>query len=136
MNYLFTDGGSRGNPGNAACAFYIFDENELVDFGGKFLDKATNNVAEYSGLVLGLKAAQKLGIKELEVKMDSELIIKQIKGEYKVSSPEMKKLITKVFELNEEFDQISFTHIRRELNKFADKMVNIILDNVELVISN
>lgn len=126
---LFTDGGSRGNPGDAACAFFIFDEDKLVDFGGKYLGIVSNNVAEYNGLVLGLKAAQKLGVENLEVFMDSELIIKQIKGEYKVKSDDMKKEITKVMELNRGFKTITFAHVLRAENKFADKLVNAVLDS-------
>lgn len=127
---LFTDGGSRGNPGNAACAYYLFEDDKLLDFGGKFLGQVTNNIAEYSGLLLGLKAVEKLGLREVECNLDSELVVKQLNGEYKVSSPDMKAHVSKVMDSKKNFDSLTFNHVRREYNKFADKLVNIILDNV------
>ena len=129
---LFTDGGSRGNPGDAACAYFLFDGDKLADFGGKYLGIVSNNVAEYNGIILGLKAAENLGVGNLEVFMDSELIIKQINGEYKVKSDDMKREITKVMTLIKSFKTTSFTHVLREKNKFADKLVNTILDSKEL----
>ena len=129
MHYLFSDGGSRSNPGPAACAFFLFDADmQLVDFGGTYLGTATNNVAEYSGLIGGLKLAAKHGIKQLECRLDSELVVKQIGGQYKVKEPQMQKLNAEVCELMEQFTQVRFTHVLRALNKFADKEVNVILD--------
>jgi ribonuclease HI len=126
---LFTDGGSRGNPGEAACAYFIMDaNNQLVDFGGKYLGTCTNNVAEYKGLIEGLSLAKKNKISQLEVRMDSELIVKQINGEYKISNSDMQNLSKQVKELSKSFESIIFVHVRREQNKFADKQVNIILD--------
>jgi ribonuclease HI len=133
MHYLFTDGGSRGNPGNAACAFLIFDDNKLIDIGGKYLAHVTNNVAEYNGLIAGLKQAKKLEITELKCFLDSELVVKQINGEYKVSNDDMKKLVIQVKELSNDFQSIQFTHVLREKNKHADKMVNVILDSIERI---
>lgn len=130
MEYsLYTDGGSRGNPGPAACAFFLMNGDQVVDFGGEFLGEVTNNVAEYRGLIYGLRKAIKLDIKDLRVKMDSELVIKQIKGEYKISNSDMKKLSSEVKKLSEEFTSIQFEHVRREENKNADKLVNLILDS-------
>lgn len=129
MEYsLYTDGGSRGNPGPAACAFFLMNGDQVVDFGGEFLGEVTNNVAEYRGLIYGLKKAIKLKVKDLKVRMDSELVIKQIKGEYKISNNDMKKLSSEVKKLSEEFSSIEFEHVRREENKNADRLVNQILD--------
>lgn len=128
MYKLFTDGGSRGNPGSAACAYFLFKDENLVSFGGEYLNTNTNNHAEYKGLLLGLKEALKHNIQEVAVFMDSELIVKQIKGEYKISSEELKPLFIKVKELMAMFSLISFNHVPRAENKFADKLVNIILD--------
>lgn len=128
MYTLFTDGGSRGNPGSAASAFFIFKDNSLISFNGEYLNTNTNNYAEYYGLILGLKEALKHNISEIEVRMDSELIVKQIKGEYKVSSVDLKPMFTKAKELCAMFSKVEFKHIPRAENKFADKLVNIILD--------
>jgi ribonuclease HI len=128
---LFTDGGSRGNPGNAACAYFLFDGESLYDFGGKYLGVVSNNVAEYRGLTQGLKAAEKLGIDTLEVFMDSELIVKQVNGIYQVKNDDMKVEISKVMAVIKSFKMISFTHVLREKNKFADRLVNTILDSRE-----
>jgi ribonuclease HI len=132
MFKLFTDGGARGNPGPSACACVIYtDSNEVLDMNGKYLDTSTNNFAEYSGLLIGLDLALKNDIEELSCFLDSELVVKQIKGLYKVSNPEMKKLYNKVMEKVSKFKKIDFNHIERSKNKFADKLVNIILDAVK-----
>ncbi len=130
MSYkLFTDGGSRGNPGAAACAYVIFDaNNKLIAFDSRFLGTYTNNYAEYHGLIFGLKTASKKGISALECYLDSELVVKQLNGEYKVKDETIKLLFNEIQSLNKDFDSITFTHIRRELNKHADKLVNIVLD--------
>lgn len=130
MEYsLFTDGGSRGNPGNAACGFFIFDEKDnLVDFGGKYVGETTNNVAEYHGLIAGLEQAKKIGLENIVCKLDSELVVKQLQLKYKVKDEKMQVLFKKVNELSANFSRISFTHIPRAENKFADKLVNVILD--------
>lgn len=127
---LFTDGGSRGNPGNSAIAFVLYNENQLFDIGGKFVGTATNNFAEYNALIEGLKLAKK-HTDTLECYLDSELVVKQLKGEYKISSPDIKPLCQKVNDLRKEFKNITFTHVPRSENKIADKMVNILLDSVE-----
>ncbi len=131
MFTLFTDGGSRGNPGNSACAYFIFKDNLLEDFGGNFLGVGTNNNAEYLALINGLKLAIKDGIDNLEVRMDSELAIKQIIGVYKVSTDSIRELHREVKNLEKNFKKIEFKHVPREENKFADKLVNIILDTEE-----
>ncbi len=127
---LFTDGGSRGNPGNSAIAFVLYKDNQLFDIGGKYVGTATNNFAEYNALIEGLKLAKK-HTEDLECYLDSELVVKQLKGEYKISSPDIKPLCQKVNDLRKEFKNITFTHVPRSENKIADKMVNILLDSVE-----
>jgi ribonuclease HI len=125
---IFTDGGARGNPGPAACAAVVNNQ----DFS-EFIGETTNNVAEYRGLLLGLKSALKLAGKkseetELEIKMDSELVVKQLKGEYKVKDQNLKLLFADAQPLINKFKSVSFKHIRREENSRADKLVNEVLD--------
>ncbi len=130
MYRLFSDGGSRENPGNAAWAFFIFDDNDnLVCFDAKFIGQATNNFAEYSALLAGLNQAIKLSIKKINCFLDSELVVKQLNGDYKVNNIDIKKFVEQIKELTINFDIIEFIHIPRENNKFADKLVNIVLDS-------
>lgn len=126
---LFTDGGSRGNPGPAASGFILLDQDgSTVHEEGKYLGITTNNVAEYTALVLGLEKALHLKAKIIEIKMDSELIVKQMKGEYRIKQPHLLEIADKVRKLLDKFEKFSFTHVRREYNKQADRMVNIALD--------
>ena len=126
---IYTDGGARGNPGPAAAGVVIFDDHKkLISLEGKYLGKATNNEAEYQALIIALDAAHKLGIAIAKCYLDSELIVKQLNGEYKVKSPKMISKKAKVDELVKNFSQLDFIHIRRKYNKFADKLVNIALD--------
>jgi ribonuclease HI len=126
--YLFTDGGARGNPGPTGVGAVLYDEKKLVDIGGKFFPEATNNFAEYNGLIVGLKMAIKKGFSELTCYLDSELIVNQVNGKFKVSNADLKILKAKVDKLKESFEIISFEHIPREKNTIADKIVNLILD--------
>lgn len=129
MHKLFTDGGSRGNPGPAASAAFLFNDDQLVGFDAAYLGSTTNNVAEYNGLLIGLAMAAKQGVQELLICMDSELIIKQLKGEYRIKDANMVSLASKVKILLENFSKIELKHVPREQNKFADRMVNIVLDS-------
>ncbi len=127
---LYVDGGSRGNPGPAACAFIIREaEGRTIESRGFFLGKATNNVAEYSGLVRGLQAAREFGAKELHIFSDSELMVRQIIGEYRVKSPDLADLYREVQRLLLGFDRWQIKHVRRELNSEADRLVNKTLDD-------
>ncbi len=131
MHKLFTDGGARGNPGPAATGVFIFDEKDaLITFEGEYLGKATNNEAEYKALILGLENANKFGIKEIDCYLDSELVVKQLNGEYKVKQEHLKILKEQVQDLVFLFEKIAIHHVPREENKHADKMVNIILDSI------
>lgn len=129
-NYkLYSDGGSRGNPGPAACSCVIFDaDNNLFQIDSKFLGIATNNFAEYSGLILGLTIAAKNKISNIDCFLDSELVVKQLNGIYAIKDENIKILASEVFTLEKKFENITFTHVRRENNKIADKLVNIVLD--------
>lgn len=126
---LFTDGGARGNPGPAgAGALLLSPTGAEVEAISAYLGELTNNQAEYRALLLGLQAAIDNDVRELDVKMDSELIVKQMKGEYKVKNPGMKVLYDQAKQLVAQFDVISFHHIRRELNSDADALVNQAID--------
>lgn len=126
---LYTDGGSRGNPGHAASGFVIYDENNKeLHAEGKYLGINTNNFAEYTALIEGLKKAMEMGGTEIQIRMDSELIVKQMKGQYKIKQPHLQLLASEVLKLLGKFHSHSFTHVRRELNKRADHMVNDALD--------
>jgi ribonuclease HI len=126
---VFGDGGSRGNPGPSASGFVILDmdNNVLVD-KGVYIGMTTNNQAEYAALKLGLEEAKKMGAKEVEVYMDSMLVVNQLKGIFKVKNRELWALHDSITVLADSFERITFTHVPRELNKLADAAVNRALD--------
>lgn len=127
----YTDGGARGNPGPAAAGIAIYQpDGTLIAKHGTFLGEQTNNYAEYHALIFALKEAKKLGAKKVTARMDSELIVKQLAGEYRVRNQGLIPLFAEVKKLACDFEQISFSHVRREQNKLADKMVNVILDRM------
>lgn len=126
---LYTDGGSRGNPGPSACAYVICNlDDTVVEKSGFFMGKSTNNQAEYQGLRLGLERAQELGIKNLEVFMDSQLVVNQVKGLYRVKHVDLAPVHQEVVALAKLFEKINFTYVPREINRLADAEVNRILD--------
>jgi ribonuclease HI len=123
------DGGARGNPGPAAAAAVATTpEGEVVEQRGERIGRATNNVAEYRAVLLGIDLARELGARELELVGDSELVVRQIKGEYKVKQPGLKPLRAEVRDALEGFDRWSIRHVRREDNAAADLLVNETLD--------
>ncbi len=127
---LYTDGGSRGNPGDSACAFAICKmDDTLVEKGGFYLGMATNNQAEYYGMKHGLERARDLGIDKVSVLSDSQLVVNQMKGLYKVKNQELAPLHQDVSDVSRSFEKITFTYVPRELNKIADSEVNRILDD-------
>lgn len=130
---VFTDGGARGNPGPAAAGWIAFGEqDELIAFDSNYLGDNTNNYAEYMALISALKFLVKNPItkstRKISFHLDSELIVKQLKGEYKVKHPELQKLNSQVQSLLVELTAAEFVHVPRAQNKFADKLVNIVLD--------
>ena len=133
---LYTDGGARGNPGPAAAGVVIYDAKlKEIDKFAHYLGVATNNQAEYQALILGLGRIQKLvgdahKIAEISVDvfMDSELIVKQMNGEYKIKNKDLKPLFAKVEELSAKFEAVKFKHIFRDKNTMADKLLNLELD--------
>lgn len=125
----YTDGGARGNPGPAAYGVVVKDEVGTVVFEeGKYIGETTNNQAEYQGLVAALEAAKNLSATEVDCYLDSELIVRQMKREYKVKDAGLQKQFMKAWNLMSEFKKVNFTHVRRELNKEADALVNDALD--------
>lgn len=123
------DGGARGNPGPAAIGAVVQDVNgEVLEEHGERIGVATNNVAEYRALLLGIARAAALGADELELIGDSELIVRQVKGEYKVKDATMRELHGEVKRALRPFDSWSIRHVRRELNTEADRLVNSVLD--------
>ncbi len=127
---LYVDGGARGNPGPAACGYILKEpEGKIIESEGIFLGETTNNIAEYTGLLKGLQCARKHNIKALHIFSDSELMVKQIIGEYKVKSSNLQPLYHQIQRLLLSFDRWQIRHIPRELNKEADALVNRVLDN-------
>jgi ribonuclease HI len=130
---LFTDGGARGNPGPAAFAYVLEDEEGTVLASrGETIGVATNNVAEYSALLAGLARATELGVDELEVVSDSELMVKQMRGEYKVKNEALRGLSLEAARLAREVGRVTYTAVRREHNELADRLVNEALDRAQL----
>lgn len=134
---ISTDGGARGNPGPAGVGVVISDEQgKIISQHKQYIGEATNNVAEYKALILALVETEKglrakgLGLSEvvLEVRMDSELIVRQMQGKYKIKEPTLKLLASEVVKLLKNFKEVNFKHIPREENKLADKLVNQVLD--------
>jgi len=123
------DGGSRGNPGPAAAGAVVraADGTPLVTIG-KFLGRATNNVAEYRGLILAMEKALELGAKRVEIRGDSELIVRQMNGQYRVKSPDLRPLYEAAQSLLRKFESASITHNLRHHNTLADRLANLAMD--------
>lgn len=128
--HLFTDGGSRGNPGHAAIAYIIEDplKGEVLEQHGEAIGTETNNVAEYRALIAGLKAARNFHPNRLVCHLDAELVVKQLNGEYRVKMPTLQTFVDEIKELTMEFPDVVFQHVPREDNYRADKLVNEALD--------
>ena len=126
---LSTDGGARGNPGPAAYGYVLeADDGTVLDARGEKIGVATNNVAEYRALIAGLEKAVELGIDELEVVSDSELLVKQMQGEYRVKNEALRELNDEANFLERKLGRVRYTAVRREHNELADKLVNEALD--------
>ena len=125
----YIDGGARGNPGPAGYGVRIEDEQgELINEFHGFLGSSTNNVAEYNGLLAALRYAQQHGHRVLRIKSDSELLVKQMKGEYRVKNAGLQPLYQQARTLAATLDRVAFEHVRREQNKDADRLANLAMD--------
>jgi ribonuclease HI len=126
---VHVDGGARGNPGPAAIAAVVrAPDGAVLEERGERIGEATNNVAEYRALLLGIERARELGASELELVGDSELVVRQVRGEYKVKDAGLKSLHAEVMRALSDFDSWSIRHVRREHNADADRLVNEALD--------
>ena len=129
---LSTDGGARGNPGPAAYGYVLEAvDGTVLDARGETIGVATNNVAEYRALLAGLGRAAELGVHELEVVSDSELLVKQMRGEYKVRNAALRELWEEAGRLAARLDHVEYTAVRREHNELADSLVNEALDALD-----
>jgi ribonuclease HI len=126
---LSTDGGARGNPGPAAYGYVLeAEDGTVLDARGETIGVATNNVAEYRALIAGLEKAVELSIDELEVVSDSELLVKQMQGEYRVKNEALRELNDEANFLEKKLGRVRYKAVRREHNELADKLVNDALD--------
>jgi len=124
------DGAARGNPGDAGCGAAICDENgNLVKELSRYLGRTTNNVAEYQGLLMGLDALIELGRKRIRVHSDSQLLVRQLNGEYRVKDEKLKVLYQRAQTLLRQFDSCRIVHVYREMNKVADRLANRGIDD-------
>jgi ribonuclease HI len=128
---LFTDGGARGNPGPAAAAYVLeAADGTVLAAEGEAIGTATNNVAEYRALLAGLEKAAELGLDRVEVVSDSELLVKQMRGEYKVKNAALRELWEEGQQLARRVGRVEYTAVRREHNELADRLVNEALDRL------
>jgi ribonuclease HI len=125
---VYTDGGARGNPGPAALGVVIKADGKTLRSFGEYLGDLTNNQAEYLALVRALETAKDLGAKEVECVLDSELVVRQMNGEYRVKNQGLAPLYLKIWNLRQGFSRVTFRHVPREMNKEADAEVNAALD--------
>ena len=127
---LYTDGGARGNPGPAAFAYVLeAEDGTVLASHGETIGVATNNVAEYRGLVAGLQKAVELALGDVEVVSDSELLVKQMRGEYRVKNEALRELSLQASRLARRLESVSYRHVRRAHNELADRLVNEALDS-------
>jgi ribonuclease HI len=128
---LFTDGGARGNPGPAAYGYVLeADDGTILAQEGKTIGRATNNVAEYRALIAGLEKALELGLANVTVVSDSELVVKQMRGEYRVKNEALRDLRDEAETLARRLGRVAYTNVRRAENELADRLVNEALDAV------
>jgi ribonuclease HI len=126
---MWVDGGARGNPGPAAVGYRIEDEaGEVLDEAGRTIGVATNNEAEYRALITALERAAALGATEVEVRSDSELLVRQMTGRYRVKSPHLKQLWDEAQQAADGFERVRYIEVRRAENTAADRQVNLALD--------
>ena len=126
---IYADGGSRGNPGPSGAGAIITVDGETKATVSRYLGNTTNNVAEYTGLVLALEKAHDLHIQQVHVYMDSELVVKQMTGIYRVKDAKLQPLFVKARGLADNFASFNISHVRREKNSIADQLANQAMDN-------
>ena len=127
---IFCDGGARGNPGPAASGYVIKDaDDKILEEGGLYVGETTNNQAEYRAVVLALEKAAKFKPERIDFYLDSQLIVHQMNGVYKIKNTELKPVAENVKKLASQYPLVTFQHVPREQNQLADAQVNIILDN-------
>ena len=128
--HVYFDGASRGNPGPAAIGWVLVTDDGIVDEGGDRIGETTNNRAEYAALIRALEAAAGHGFDEVDVRGDSQLIVRQVRGEYDTNNPELRERRVRARELLERFDRWSIEHVPREVNDRADTLANEAFDDV------
>lgn len=129
LHYIYTDGGSRGNPGPSAAGYVIMDSNEdIITQGGRYLGEMTNDRAEYYGVLYALREAERLGLRKIELRSDSLFVVNQMNGTHKVRDTGAYDLYEQTLALVSRFDKVRFEHIGRDLNVLADGLVNKTLD--------
>ncbi len=126
---IHTDGGARGNPGPAGIGAVIKDEQgQIMAEVSEYIGETTNNQAEYRAVIAAYEKAKEIGASELEFYLDSELVVKQLKGEYKVKNKDLQPLFVKIYNSSLDFKKVTYSHVRREMNKEADKLANLAMD--------
>ena len=126
---IYTDGGARGNPGPAGIGCVIYDDNKnRIAQVSKYIGETTNNQAEYKAVIAALEKAKGLGVEEIQIYLDSELVAQQLNQKYKIKNKDLAPLFVKIWNLSIGFKKISYQHISRELNKGADRLVNLAID--------
>ncbi len=126
---IYTDGGARGNPGPAGIGAVLYDEQKnIVAEISEYIGETTNNQAEYKAVVAAITKAKELGAKELDFYLDSELVVKQLNREYKVKNKGLAPLFVQIYNAILNFKKVSFSHVRREFNKEADRLANLAMD--------
>lgn len=127
---IYTDGGSRGNPGHSAIGYVIYDDNEtVVEQCGQYIGISVSAVAEYRAVLRALEVANELGIKKIELRVDNLMIVKQINGEYSIKNRELWPIHERILKIITKFDEFHVAHVKREFNEVADQLVNDTLDN-------
>jgi len=130
---MFTDGGARGNPGPAAIGVVIKNhKGDVIQRTGKYIGESTNNDAEYKALLDGVTSLKEMGATKVKCFLDSELVVKQMNGLYKVKNQNIKTLWSKIKIIEKSFEEISYHHVKREKNMEADSIVNEVLDSALL----
>ena len=124
------DGASRGNPGKSAIGFILIVNNKIIKEFGECIGEATNNQAEYTALLKGVRSALETGLRHIKIEGDSLLVIKQVLGDWKVYNSILASIHSQVMELLKKFETIELAHIPRDMNKRSDKLCNLALDGV------